>query len=759
MSASAMPTPVSRLPKFSSWSKSSSPTPAATPSHSFSTPRIPNGFYHHPEPAGGNGTTVGSAPPTRRTGSFRTPQKYSFKLSKDDEVANGGGQVERNDSTHRDTHFKSAADTSLPVYKNAPSVPKTGLPIPKNKLPVSKSKLAGSTQKLNGCSGSKLRPPQRSIRSFSALTSSPDSGLDSSLPAARSRSTGNLGSTPHSRLTKSGSVRSCGLTVQGRASPSTYGSSPLLNTKLSKKQSTTSGVQAGPAKKQLLPSPKTNGISYKLSRPSLNKQPRTMGVNGSQEILKSSVETSTSTESSPARTPEATQSKRPPSREPSNPGETLEDMSLSSSSSMDHDRASQEYMDDFDNLGNGGTVTFLLAKNDEDDSGLDRSCAAFCDREVTGNGVAVATELHFLDDTLDWTRGTITGDNGENHLTPFSHHIGSSPSDYHEQGGSSLDLSPSDSYGSGGIYMWDEEGLEPLGSAGSQQAGECGLSPHVGSFDSDVNSSDALTNVDSCDLNDDDLMLDVDFPDDISTHTDGDGTSHMAEWRRRQLCWGTQDVHSDDRTVSVDVDGLAEDFGALRSQLEHLRRCLLQEDDTDDDTLTTDRLSPEDGDQSQVEALLQEVQQLKEDVRNKDQIISKLTLQLAVAPATSRCRCSTERMEKTEQHTQTSAVAAGEGVASQTPWRDRTTFPPPAFLSPPWQYQRSRPYGGRAKPSIPSHLARKTTGISSLPHGKPEPTSQPAGRQKLRPPPPPPPPQPAQHIPTPPRPKVAASAL
>lgn len=32
-------------------------------------------------------------------------------------------------------------------------------------------------------------------------------------------------------------------------------------------------------------------------------------------------------------------------------GETLDDMSLSSSSSLDPNHASQEYMDDFDNLG------------------------------------------------------------------------------------------------------------------------------------------------------------------------------------------------------------------------------------------------------------------------------------------------------------------------------------------------------------------------------------------------------------------------
>lgn len=41
-------------------------------------------------------------------------------------------------------------------------------------------------------------------------------------------------------------------------------------------------------------------------------------------------------------------------------------------------------------------------------------------------------------------------------------------------------------------------------------------------------------------------------------------------------------------------------------------------------------------------------------------------------------------------------------------------FPPVPFLSPPWQYQRSRPYRGRPKPSIPSHLARKSESCNSL---------------------------------------------
>lgn len=109
-------------------------------------------------------------------------------------------------------------------------------------------------------------------------------------------------------------------------------------------------------------------------------------------------------------------------------GETLEDMSLSSSSSLDRNDTSQEYMDDFDNLGkkrllypnvspprfelnkvsftmstgNGGAAILLLSsKNDEDDSGLDQSCARF-DEDVAGSG-AEAAGLRFLDVGVDWS--------------------------------------------------------------------------------------------------------------------------------------------------------------------------------------------------------------------------------------------------------------------------------------------------------------------------------------------------------------------
>ncbi|XP_030611244.1 serine-rich coiled-coil domain-containing protein 2-like [Archocentrus centrarchus] len=490
-------------------------------------------------------------------------------------------------------------------------------------------------------------------------------------------------------------------------------------------------------KKPLLPSlglnSRPSGISYKMSRPSLIKQSRPLRVttanqSGGDEELnrrRNSVETPSTTENSPENTPEAPDTEELPAEpvsqgEVSILGETLEDMSLSSTSSLDRNDTSQEYMDDFDNLGNGGVGILLLSsKNDEDDSGLDQSCARFDDDKVVVNGGTKAAGLCFLDDGIDWSM-RLGGEQGEHRLTRISRRRRSSQPDYHDQGGSSLDLSPSDSCGSGGTYMWDEEGLEPLGVAATTASihTDSNTTHHIGSFDSDLNSIDILNNLDSCDLADDDLMLDVDFPEDGSLHSDGDGLSHMAQWRKRQLCWGTQDVHNDNESLSdfqsykltedpgnkrmdsskdgdlildlcppmrstclspstpslgLDVEELAEDCSAVRSQLEYLQKLLLQEEDVDDDTLTTDTLSPEDSSHnsdSQVQALLQEVQQLREELRSRDRTIAQLTQQLTVPTVTTRCHCQAT-MGKIDQHTQTS-VTERESVG-WTQWRERTS--------------------------------------------------------------------------------------
>lgn len=690
----------------------------------------------------------------------------------------------------------------LPVAKAGSHGPKSGQSV--SALPNGRKPAPTGVKPWSGSSGSLRRPQSFTRLSSPGPGSGPGSRSGSPLsrkpPASRCHSSEALGSTPAVQLAESDRLRSRSFThARQQASPT-----PALNptppsslrrpahpsysfnrrevkdaaprgtpakptgSGLKSQSSAPPGRTAGAAaatsplsslKKPLLPSvgpaSKHSGISYKLSRPSLNKQSRPLRATPTNEQRpdEGRTEQRSATKHSPERPPqppgeEGLTAETASRCEVSIAGETLEDMSLSSSSSLDKNDSSQEYMDDFDNLGNGGLNLLLLSsKNEEDDSGLDQSCARF-DDDVSVNGVIkpTPTGLCFLDAGVEWNGVRLNGERRERR--PSQHQRRSSQLDYHEQGGSSLDLSPSDSCGSGGTYMWDEEGLEPL--RGNATTTNSNTTHHIGSFDSDLNSIDLLNNLESCDLDDDDLMLDVDVSEEASLHSDGDAISQMAQWRRRQLCWGMQEVHDNSdhqgykldnagkKTMAVrrdanlildlcpsrspqlspgspglgmDVEELAEDCCEVRSQLEHLQRLLLQEEDVDEDTLTTDTLSPDASHSSnscstQVEALLQEVQQLREELRSRDQTILQLNRQLTDAAAATRCRCLETKTGMTDRPMQTSWVGS-ESVASQTPWKEQATFPPAPFLSPRWQYQRSRPYRGRPKPGIPPHLARK----------------------------------------------------
>lgn len=55
-------------------------------------------------------------------------------------------------------------------------------------------------------------------------------------------------------------------------------------------------------------------------------------------------------------------------------------------------------------------ILLLSSKNEEDDSGLDQSCARFDDDKVAVNGVAKAAGLCFLDDGVDWASMRLGGE-------------------------------------------------------------------------------------------------------------------------------------------------------------------------------------------------------------------------------------------------------------------------------------------------------------------------------------------------------------
>uniref|UniRef100_A0A673CNI1 Coiled-coil serine-rich protein 2a n=1 Tax=Sphaeramia orbicularis TaxID=375764 RepID=A0A673CNI1_9TELE len=163
--------------------------------------------------------------------------------------------------------------------------------------------------------------------------------------------------------------------------------------------------------------------------------------------------------------------------------ETLEDMSLSSASSLDRGDTSEEFLDDFDSTGD------VLSDGDiPDNSNTD--------------GVTKTRLQSFLNETIDWASIDMAGKGTE---LKALYSCGSMTS--HMPLESSVELSPSNS--SGGTYMWDEEGLEPLGGHGTHPCGSYD--------DSELNSLDILNNLDPLgtgDLDEDDLMLDVDLPED-----------------------------------------------------------------------------------------------------------------------------------------------------------------------------------------------------------------------------------------------------
>ncbi|XP_021335946.1 serine-rich coiled-coil domain-containing protein 2 isoform X1 [Danio rerio] len=429
-------------------------------------------------------------------------------------------------------------------------------------------------------------------------------------------------------------------------------------------------------KKSLLPSfsgNKTSVLSYKLTRPSLNKHPRPVlpapvqkeaELSEDVQTLTLSAETSsdlTNNTDSTETTP--TENEITPNMTPievkefevsvGSSLEIFEDMSLSSSSSVEHND-SEEYMDDFDNLGNGGETLFLPVHKDgldhlglcEDENGLVTKC----------NEDSSMTNLHaFLSETVDWEGMGLTGGKDR-----FEHDSSSPVGDFPH--GSSLDLSPSDS--SGGTYMWDEEGMEALGGSGHP----------CGSFGSDLNSMDILNkleNVESCDLEDDDLMLDLDLSVDASFHSDTDEMSSY-EWsekegrptqrrrwqQHRGMCenrtgllqsfdgfrgHGLERSRSDHVTLDdLTLNLVAQDCSSVKEQLLQLMTLLQMETECSVEE-TSEALTPQSTDQSlldeKVALLLKEIEELRNELRSKDRMIAELSQQLSSPVEDIQCHC------------------------------------------------------------------------------------------------------------------------
>ncbi|XP_063291456.1 serine-rich coiled-coil domain-containing protein 2 isoform X1 [Pelobates fuscus] len=370
--------------------------------------------------------------------------------------------------------------------------------------------------------------------------------------------------------------------------------------------------------------------------------------------------------------------------------EDVDELSISSLSSSDK---SEDFSDDFVDLEDGNkTVTAVESGNKI----LDTSPAEYSLNSLQHDN------KYILTNTDDWLAHSET----ESSKSPYGKTRLSPDMDYRDH--SSLELSPSDS--SDGTYMWDEEGMEPIGS----------VHP-CGSYESsEMNSLDILNNLDSCDLEDDDLMLDVDLPEDPPCDN-GKGVENMSHLERteqnlrqqQQAFWkrvpprlnGQEQYHlinADhyhngrgstylesptepesyaspsfyqpsprssqmmglrENTVMLDemtLRHMVQDCTSVKTQLLKLKRLLQQEDDlgSPQDLQRSVRSTPEPQEPEillKTEDLLNEIRQLKEDALKKDETIKHLEHQLK-----TRCKCQkgsqdskAEKAKKCDKYTQT----------------------------------------------------------------------------------------------------------
>ncbi|XP_047459418.1 serine-rich coiled-coil domain-containing protein 2 isoform X2 [Mugil cephalus] len=381
--------------------------------------------------------------------------------------------------------------------------------------------------------------------------------------------------------------------------------------------------------------------------------------------------------------------------------ETLEDMSLSSASSLDIVDTSEEFLDDFDSVGD--------VHSDGD----------LPDNRKTGS--TTETSQHtFHNETIDWDSVDLSEHKEESPMQDSQGSLLLSPERCNVRQVSSVELSPSNS--SGGTYMWDEEGLEPLGGPGTH--------PLDSYDDSELNSMDILNNLDppgTGELDDDDLMLDVDLPEDGShdiermSHIERPERAGRQGQRRKHHRWsGPDHFHNDNRARAFQhYDGLkasrmssrsvpsesrqhgcvpmldeltlehmTQDCSLLKNQLLRLKT-LLQLEDTDSPADVPEE-TEDNTTASQLEALIKEVHVLREELRSRDKTIAQLTTQCQQLqqqhqreqmPAQGRqvrCHCHQQRapsslrqsdrqMDKRTQH--------NYDKATQTYWRPLSHAP------------------------------------------------------------------------------------
>ncbi|XP_008578793.1 PREDICTED: serine-rich coiled-coil domain-containing protein 2 isoform X2 [Galeopterus variegatus] len=394
----------------------------------------------------------------------------------------------------------------------------------------------------------------------------------------------------------------------------------------------------------------------------------------------------------------------------------VDDISLSSLSSSDKNDLSEDFSDDFIDIEDSNRTRITpeeISLKEEKHENVPPKDVFDAPKE---NEKSFSKTDEWIDISVSDRSECTKHTSGNNLISPDT--------DY--RAGSSFELSPSDS--SDGTYMWDEEGLEPIGN----------VHP-VGSYESsEMNSIDILNNLESCDLEDDDLMLDVDLPEDAPLeNVECDNMNRFDRpdrnvrqsqegfWKRPPQRWSGQEhyhlSHPDqyhhhgksdlsrgspyresplghfesyggtpffqaqkmfvdvpENTVILDemtLRHMVQDCTSVKTQLLKLKRLLHQHDGSGSlhDVQLSLPSSPEPEDRDQIyknEDLLNEIKQLKEEIKKKDEKIQLLEHQLA-----SQYNCHQKSKEEkctyADKYTQTPwrRIPGGYSAPSFSPWQ------------------------------------------------------------------------------------------
>lgn len=162
-------------------------------------------------------------------------------------------------------------------------------------------------------------------------------------------------------------------------------------------------------KKALLPG-KPSVLSYKLTRPSMVKHPRSSSRQGSRDSMVTPL-TSPDPPSDLGGTPEESPGPSEAEHISRCPVEFPEDMSLSSTSSLEHVDTSEEYLDDFDNLGDVNGLLQVLPPPRE--GLLQSQPRALIDNTPPSRQESTPSQTSLrslLSDGVDWAEMGLTGE-------------------------------------------------------------------------------------------------------------------------------------------------------------------------------------------------------------------------------------------------------------------------------------------------------------------------------------------------------------